>query len=79
MFERWQNVDYFTMWAFAHSEGAHFQKTALASEQERPDLDRQRTRWKAKQSNIEPNLLAFNDETWAKIKQAPLRGWAART
>ena len=53
-------------------------KTALASEQERPDVARKRARWKARQASIDPRRLVFIDETWAKTNMAPLRGWAAR-
>ena len=53
-------------------------KTALASEQERPDVARKRERWKARQGSIDPKRLVFIDETWAKTNMAPLRGWAAR-
>jgi hypothetical protein len=52
--------------------------TALASEQERPDIARKRARWKARQGSIDPKRLVFIDETWAKTNMAPLRGWAAR-
>jgi len=76
--ERELKGDYRTMWAFAHGEGLSFKKTALASEQERPDIARKTTRWKARQGSIDPKRLVFIDETWAKINMAPLRGWAAR-
>jgi transposase len=76
--ERGLKVDYRTMWTFAHAEGLSFKKTALASEQERPDIARKRARWKARQGSIDPHRLVFIDETWAKTNMAPLRGWAAR-
>jgi transposase len=76
--ERGLKVDYRTMWTFAHAEGLSFKKTALASEQERPDIARKRARWKARQGSIDPHRLVFIDETWAKTNLAPLRGWAAR-
>jgi transposase len=53
-------------------------KTALASEQERPDIARKRARWKARQGGVDPGRLVFIDETWAKTNMAPLRGWAAK-
>lgn len=53
-------------------------KTALASEQERPDIARKRARWKARQGSIDLKRLVFIDETWAKTNMAPLRGWARR-
>ena len=58
--------------------GSASKKTALASEQERPDVARKRARWKARQGSIDPKRLVFIDETWAKTNMAPLRGWAAR-
>ena len=53
-------------------------KTALASEQDRPDVARKRLRWKAHQGGVDLQRLVFIDETWAKTNMAPLRGWAAR-
>lgn len=53
-------------------------KTALASEQDRPDIARKRKRWKAHQGRVDIQHLVFIDETWAKTNMAPLRGWAAR-
>jgi len=52
--------------------------TALASEQDRPDVARKRRRWKAHQGEVDIRRLVFIDETWAKTNMAPLRGWAAR-
>ena len=54
-------------------------KTALASEQERPDVARRRTRWKARQGRIDPRRLVFVDETWIKTNMAPLRGWGPKS
>ncbi len=53
-------------------------KTALASEQDRPDVARKRQRWKAHQGGVDLQRLVFIDETWVKTNMAPLRGWAAR-
>ena len=53
-------------------------KTALASEQDRPDVARKRLRWKAHQGGVDLQRLVFIDETWAKTNMTPLRGWAAR-
>ena len=58
--------------------GSASKKTALASEQERPDIARKRRRWKARQGSIDLKRLVFLDETWTKTNMAPLRGWAAR-
>ena len=60
------------------ARGSASKKTALASEQERPDIARKRAGWKARQGSIDLKRLVFIDETWAKINMAPLRGWAAR-
>lgn len=58
--------------------GSVSKKTALASEQERPDIARKCERWKALQGSIDTKRLVFIDETWAKTNMAPLRGWAVR-
>jgi len=71
-------VDYHTMWNFVHADGLSFKKTALASEQDRPDVARKRKRWKAHQGEIDIQRLVFIDETWTKTNMTPLRGWAAR-
>src|SRR3954452_15589299 len=53
-------------------------KTVVAAEQERPDLARQRARWKAHQGKLDATRLVFIDETWIKTNMAPLRGWGPR-
>lgn len=53
-------------------------KTVFVSEQDRPDIARKRTRWKAYQGNVDPKRLVFIDETWTKTNMAPLRGWSPR-
>jgi transposase len=58
--------------------GSASKKTALASEQERPDIARRRQRWKTHQGSIDLKRLVFIDETRAKTNMAPLRGWAMR-
>lgn len=60
------------------ARGSASKKTALASEQERPDIARKRERWKALQGSVDLKRLVFIDETWVKTNMAPLRGWAAR-
>ncbi len=50
----------------------------MPAEQNRPDVARQRERWKRHQTKIDPFRLVFVDETWAKTNMAPLRGWCAR-
>ena len=59
--------------------GSASKKTALASEQERPDIARKRARWKARQGSIDPTRLVFLDETWAKTNMARLGGAGPET
>ena len=47
----------------------------LPAEQDRPDIARKRTRWKAHQDRIDASRLILIDETWIKTNMAPLRGW----
>ena len=61
-----------------HREGLSFKKTALAAEQDRPDVARKRARWKTHQGKLDPARLVFIDETWAKTNMAPRRGWCSR-
>lgn len=58
--------------------GSASKKTLFAAEQDRPDVARERTRWKAHQGKLDPKRLVFIDETWAKTNMTRLRGWAAR-
>ena len=67
------------VWVFLHAEGLSFKKTLLPEEQTRPDVARQRARWKAHQGRIAPSRLVFIDETWVKTNMAPLRGWGPRS
>ena len=41
-------------------------------------MARKRRRWKTHQHRIDPERLAFLDETWVKTNMAPLRGWGPR-
>ncbi len=50
----------------------------LPTEQSRPDIARNRARWKAHQHRIDARKLVFLDETWIKTNMAPLRGWGPR-
>ena len=50
----------------------------MAAEQTRPDVARNRARWKAYQDRIDRRRLVFIDETWVKTNMAPLRGWGPR-
>jgi transposase len=53
-------------------------KTLFATEQDRPDIARRRTRWKTHQRRLDPARLVFIDETWAKTNMTRLRGWSPR-
>ncbi len=56
--------------------GGPFHKTLLASETERPNLARLRTRWRRYQHRIDPTRLVFVDETWVKTNMTRTRGWS---
>ena len=43
------------------AKGSASKKTALASEQDRPDVARKRARWAAHQGAIDPQRLVFID------------------
>ena len=62
----WAAGDDRPMWNFTHAGGLSFKKTALASEQDRPDMARKRLRWKAHQGGVDMQRLVFIDEVWAK-------------
>ena len=47
----------------------------FASEQDRPDVARRRTRWKQHQRQLDPRRLVFIDETWVKTNMTRLGGW----
>lgn len=53
-------------------------KTAHASEQERPQILKQREDWFDGQLDFDPQHLVFIDETWAATNMARLRGRAPR-
>jgi transposase len=55
-----------------------FKKTIQPAEQDRPDIERKRRRWKVHQGRIDARRLVFIDETWVKTNMAPLRGWGPR-
>ena len=76
--ERSLKVDYRLVWAFVHAEGLSYKKCVLASEQDRSDIAHRRAQWRRYQARIDPARLVFIDETWTKIKMAPLRGWGRR-
>jgi transposase len=49
-----------------------------AAEQDRADVARRRTRWKAHQGRVEAQRLVFLDETWTTTHMARRHGWARR-
>jgi transposase len=53
-------------------------KTAHASEQDRPDILKQREDWFEGQPDLDPEKLVFIDETWATTNMARKRGRAPR-
>ncbi|MGN8544515.1 hypothetical protein ACQPTN_05585 [Bradyrhizobium sp. 13971] len=63
------------MWTVVHAEELSFKKTLLPAEQDRPDVARKRSCWKAHQGRINVARLVFIDKTWIKTNMAPLRGW----
>lgn len=58
-------VDYRTVWSFAHEEGLSFKKSILPAEQLRPKIARRRTQWKKYQGRLDPARLVFIDESRA--------------
>jgi transposase len=58
--------------------GSHLKKILHASEQDRPDIARRRTRWKAHQGRLDPRRLVFIDETWAKTNMTRRHGRCRR-
>jgi transposase len=61
--ERGTPASYGAVWRFFKHEGITFKKTLHASEQDRADIARRRTRWKTHQSRLDPRRLVFIDET----------------
>src|ERR1700730_14783150 len=56
-------ASYGAVWRFFAREGITFKKSLHASEQDRADIDRRRTRWKQHQGRLDPRRLVFIDET----------------
>jgi len=67
---------YGALWAFLAAEGLTFKK--CAAEQERSDVARKRARWQRHQGRVDPELLVFVDETWAKTNMTRTHGRAPR-
>jgi hypothetical protein len=58
--------------------GSRVKKTAHASEQDRPDVLKQRQAWFDGQPDLDPDRLVFIDETWASTNMARRHGRAPR-
>jgi transposase len=68
-----------TIWTFLDRCRLTFKKkTAHASEQDRPDVLKQREEWFEGQVDLDPAKLVFIDETWASTNMAPMYGWAPK-
>jgi transposase len=76
--ERGTPASYGAVWRFFKHEGMTFKKTLRASEQDRADSARRRTRWKAYQGRLDPKRLVFIDETWAKTNMTRRHGRCSR-
>jgi hypothetical protein len=63
--------------ASSGTRGSHLKKIRHASEQDRPDIARRRTRWKTHQGRLDPRRLVFIDETWAKTNRPAAMAAAA--
>jgi transposase len=65
--------------ALLHTPQDHLEKkTAHASEQDRPDVLKQREEWFDRQLDLDPEKLVFIDETWATTNMARKKGRAPR-
>jgi transposase len=51
-------------------------KTLIAAEQDRPEVAKHRSDWRASQGEIDPNQVVFIDETWAKTNMTRRYGRA---
>ena len=68
-----------TIWTFlARCRLTFKKKTVHASEQDRPDVLKQREEWFEGQLDLDPAKLVFIDETWASTNMAPMYGWAPK-
>ena len=67
-----------TVWRFFHRRSITFNKSAHASEQQRPDVLQRRRAWFEAQPALDPERLVFVDETGASTKMARRCGRAPR-
>ena len=64
--------------AVSSTRASRLKKSLHASEQDRADIARRRTRWKAHQGRLDPRRLVFIDETWAKTNMTRRYGRCRR-
>src|SRR5215470_2477678 len=72
--ERGTPASHGAVWRFFKHEGITFKKSLHASEQDRADIARRRTRWRAHQGPLDPKRLVFMDETWTKTNMTGRHG-----
>ena len=72
--ERGTPASYGAVWRFSSTRASHLKKTLHASDQDRADIARRRTRWKTHQRRLDPRRLVFIDETWAKTNMTRRHG-----
>ncbi|WOH80448.1 hypothetical protein RX327_32460 [Bradyrhizobium sp. BEA-2-5] len=56
-------TDVRAVWTFVHAEELSSKKTIRPAEQDRPDIARNRTRWKVHRGRIDASRLVFIDES----------------
>ncbi|HEY3911498.1 MAG TPA: helix-turn-helix domain-containing protein, partial [Stellaceae bacterium] len=62
--ERGTPASYGAVWRFLAREGITFKKSLHASEQDRADVARRRTRWKTHQGRLDPRRLEQDRMKW---------------
>ncbi|MGB8385281.1 MAG: IS630 family transposase [Dermatophilaceae bacterium] len=77
--ERGHRFSIGSLWRFFDRHDITLEKkTAHASEQDRPDILKQREAWFANQLDLDPERLVFIDETWATTNMARKKGRAPK-
>jgi transposase len=62
----------------SRTESHSKKKTLIAEEQQREDVARKRSQWRASQEQIDPERVVFIDETWAKTNMTRTYGRSKR-